>query len=88
MQKNTHSMNIGYHKCRYCTFCFEADDYRCSNHPNGEQPHWSEQQIKKLNHCKNFALSDLGDIITGKQFIPRKRKQKKQNDSFEQLSFI
>lgn len=59
--------------CRYCAFCFEADDYRCSNHPKGKQPHWTEEQIKRPNKCPNFALSDLGDVITGKQYRPRPR---------------
>lgn len=27
--------------CRYCAFCFQADEneFRCSNHPKGEEPH-------------------------------------------------
>lgn len=59
--------------CRYCAFCFDADDYRCSNHPKDKQPHWTEEQIKRPNKCPNFALSDLGDVITGKQYKPRPR---------------
>lgn len=65
--------------CRYCAFCFEADDYRCSNHPQGKQPHWSEQDIKKPNHCPNFVLSDLGDVITGRQYKPRTKKVQTQD---------
>ena len=56
--------------CRYCAFCFEADDFRCSNHPKGKQPHWSRAQINRLNHCPNFQLSDLGDVETGKPYKP------------------
>ena len=59
--------------CRYCVYCFEADDYRCSNHPKGIEPHWTEADIKKVNKCKNFVLSDLGDIITGRPYRPRKK---------------
>ena len=59
--------------CRYCAYCFEADDYRCSNHPKGLEPHWSEADIKKVNKCKNFVLSELGDIITGRPYRPRKK---------------
>lgn len=70
--------------CRYCVFCFEADDFRCSNHPKGEEPHWTEEQIKRQNHCKNFQLAD--DVITGREYIPRKPKPKpKEADGFEQL---
>lgn len=61
--------------CRYCAHCFDAgDDFRCSDHPKGEQPHWSRAQINRENHCTNFALSELGDAETGKQYIPRKEK--------------
>ena len=58
--------------CRYCAFCFEADDFRCSNHPRGEEPHWTEEQIKRVNNCPNFSLSD--DVITGKEYHPRPQK--------------
>lgn len=61
--------------CRYCAYCFEADDFRCSNHPDGEEPHWTRQQINQANHCPNFALSDLGDVETGSPYRPRKRKR-------------
>lgn len=60
--------------CRYCAYCFEADDFRCSNHPDGKEPHWTRQQINQENHCLNFALSDLGDVETGRPYRPRKRK--------------
>ena len=72
--------------CRYCAFCFEADDFRCSNHPKGLEPHWSEEQIKRPNRCTNFALSD--DVITGKQYRPREaqtRRPLKAYDGCEQL---
>ena len=54
--------------CRYCAFCFEADDFRCSNHPKGLEPHWTRKQINRPNHCPNFALSDLGDVESGKMY--------------------
>ena len=70
--------------CRYCAFCFEADDYRCSNHPQGEQPHWTEAEIKRVNHCPNFVISELGDVITGRMYHPREEKPA----DGEQLSMI
>ena len=60
--------------CRYCAHCFEADDFRCSDHPEGKQPHWSREQINRENHCPNFALSELGDVETGRQYKPREKK--------------
>ena len=76
--------------CRYCAYCFEADDYRCSNHPDGKEPHWTEEQIKRETKCENFVLSDLGCIITGKQYKPKDntRKSKTENNSFQQLNIF
>ena len=31
----------------------------------------TRKQINRENHCPNFALSDLGDVETGKQYSPR-----------------
>ena len=53
--------------CRYCAHCFEGDAYYCGEHKQV----LSETQIKRANQCKDFALSDLGDILTGKQYQPR-----------------
>lgn len=74
--------------CRYCAFCFEADDFRCSNHPKGLQPHWSEEQIKRANNCLNFALTD--DVITGREYRPREKPARKHlgtDDRSGQLEF-
>ena len=57
--------------CRYCAFCFEADDFRCSDHPRGREPHWTRAQINRENRCPNFVLSSLGDVETGKTYQPR-----------------
>lgn len=75
---------------RYCAYCFEADDYRCSNHPEGKQPHWTEEQVKRETSCRNFVLSDMGDVITGRKYHPRNNTRKRDsnlNVQFEQLSF-
>ena len=61
--------------CRYCAHCFEADDFRCSDHPQGLKPHWTREQINRPNNCPNFALSDLGDVETGKMYKPRKERK-------------
>lgn len=58
--------------CRYCAFCYEVYDFRCSNHPEGKHPHWTRKQINRPNNCKNFKLTDLGDVETGKPYRPRK----------------
>lgn len=73
--------------CRYCSFCFDADDFRCSNHPKGLQPHWTREQINRENHCPNFALSDLGDAETGKPYRPRQRETQRARKEKNQLKF-
>lgn len=76
---------------RYCAYCFAADDYRCSNHPEGKEVHWTEEQVKRATTCKNFALTDMGDVITGRQYQPRNSTRKRDNNlnvQFEQLSFL
>lgn len=70
--------------CRYCAHCFDGGEYRCSAMIDGKELYMSEDDIKKQNHCKEFALTY--DIITGKEYKPRLRKPK--NQSFEQLSFL
>lgn len=63
--------------CRYCGWCFEADDFRCGNHPKGLQPHWTREQINRPNNCPNFAPTDLGDVETGKMYRPRRKAVKR-----------
>lgn len=53
--------------CRYCAHCFEGDVLYCGEH----EKVLSEPQIKRANRCKDFALSDLGDVLTGKKYQPR-----------------
>lgn len=60
--------------CKFCAFCFDGgDDFRCSDHPKGLQPHWTQEQISRPNHCPNFAESELGDVLTGRKYQPRKQ---------------
>ena len=77
----------GFHQCRYCAFCFEADDFRCSAMPDGKELHMDENDIKKINSCKDFALSDLGCVITGKQYKPREKRKKKLRECEGQIRF-
>ena len=58
--------------CRYCAHCIEGDCYYCTDH----EKVLTEAQIKRENRCADFALSDLGDIITGRQYAPRAPREK------------
>ena len=62
--------------CRYCAFCYEGDCFYCSRFERV----LSDGSIKRANHCQEFALSDLGDVETGKQYQPRKPKRKNENE--------
>ena len=64
--------------CRYCAFCFEADQFRCSAEIDGQQLYMTEDDIKRPNKCKAYTLSDLGDVITGRQYKPRIKKPEPQ----------
>ena len=51
---------------------------------------FTSEQIKRENHCENFVLSDMGDVITGRKYHPRNNTRKRDNNlnvQFEQLSF-
>jgi len=45
-------------------------------------------QINRENHCLNFALTDLGDVETGKPYKPiGMRKKPRLKPDYEQLDF-
>ena len=54
--------------CRYCAFCIEGNAIYCTN----KDKTLSEKQIRAVNHCKEFELSELGDVVSGRQYAPRK----------------
>lgn len=56
--------------CRYCAFCCYGDVAYCTEF---DKP-MSDEQIKRANNCKSFALSELGDVESGRQYTPRKEK--------------
>ena len=56
--------------CRYCSFCIPGDCYFCTDH----QKVLADGYVRSENRCKDFDLSPLGDVDTGKQYKPRERK--------------
>ena len=56
--------------CRYCAHCFQGDCFYCNEYDKV----LSDSQVRKANTCERFALSDLGDVETGKQYKPRAQK--------------
>lgn len=56
--------------CRYCAFCFCGDVYYCNAKDK------VLNNISRSVSCEDFALSELGDVDTGKQYKPRPQKAK------------
>ena len=68
--------------CRYCAFCINGDTYYCTEHQK------VLSDVKHSIKCPNFALSELGDVDTGKQYKPRKYNTSTTlRDKLQQLSF-
>lgn len=54
--------------CRYCAFCIAGDCYYCTCHDN------VMHRIDRATNCKDFVVSEQGDVETGKQYKPRRKK--------------
>lgn len=69
--------------CRYCVHCIEGDAFFCTD----DECTMSEAEIKRANNCPNFILTE--DIITGREYAPRKCKPKGKQvvEEMQQLSF-
>ena len=63
--------------CHYCAFAIEGDCYYCTAHDRV----LSENALKRVNKCADYAESELGSIITGKRYTPRERAEKLDNMS-------
>lgn len=55
--------------CRYCAFCIYGDIPYCT----AKDEPMTERQMKRKNTCKEFALSELGDVESGKPYKPRRK---------------
>ena len=51
--------------CRYCAFCISGDCYYCTNFDK------VLNRVDRATNCKEFVLSELGDVDTGKLYTPR-----------------
>lgn len=51
--------------CRYCAHCISGDAYYCTAFDK------VLYNIKSAVNCSKFALSQLGDVDTGKSYKPR-----------------
>ena len=76
--------------CRYCGYCFVIGDdlYACSAYPGEKEIIQTRKQINRVNHCPNFALTDLGDVETGKQYKERETYRKKHATDGRQISLL
>ena len=53
--------------CRYCSWCVNGNAYYCGCHDE------LLKRVDKATQCKDFVLSELGDVDTGRQYTPRPR---------------
>lgn len=53
--------------CKFCCLCSSGDVYYCSY----LEKVLTASAVKQPNECEFFALCDLGDVDTGKPYIPR-----------------
>ena len=67
--------------CRYCAFCVSGNGLWCT----ALEKELTENYIKHTNTCKDFALSELGDVETGRKYQPHRIYHGKQIDG--QMSF-
>lgn len=66
--------------CRYCAFCINGDCYYCTCH---------EKVLKNVNKptsCPDFAMSELGDVDTGKPYKPREPRETENAVSLQQIT--
>ena len=50
--------------CRYCAFCISGDCYYCTCLDK------VLNRVDKATNCKDYTMSELGDVDTGKPYIP------------------
>lgn len=65
--------------CRYCAHCISGDTYFCTEFDK------VLYNVKSAVNCSGFALSQLGDVDTGKPYKPRETAVV--NDDGVQLTF-
>ena len=69
--------------CRYCAFCIDGDWFYCTD--MGKL--LTENDIKRANKCPSFAMSALGDVVTGKKYQerPAKHEDGEQINIFDEI---
>lgn len=68
--------------CRYCAYCINGDCYYCTS---------KDKVLNRVDvavKCKDFELSVLGDVETGKKYKPRIKTECRENVCDDQMTFI
>ena len=55
--------------CRYCSWCVTGNGNYCTCHDK------RLGRLDRVTNCKDFDLSPLGDVDTGRQYKPRKKRE-------------
>lgn len=64
--------------CRYCCSCIPGNG--CPYYCTDKDKVLSDSTIRRVNNCEHFIYCDAGDVDTGKQYVQRERKYKRQID--------
>ena len=56
--------------CKYCSFCIEGDCFYCT----AKEEMLGEKQIHYTNKCKEYEESEMGSIIDGRRYKPRRKR--------------
>lgn len=62
--------------CRYCCYAVSGNGYYCTFY----EKELTEKKMKQTNTCKNFCMSDLGDVDTGRKYKPHTVSHSKKID--------
>ena len=68
--------------CRYCAYRISGDCFYCT---------CKEIELKRIDrvtNCKEFVLSEMGDVETGKQYKPRSKKRKTERKRIPIKAFL
>lgn len=57
--------------CRYCAFCIPHRDYERAYYCTEYKKEISWAGVRRVQKCERFALSDEGDVETGKHYQER-----------------
>lgn len=59
--------------CRYCAYMCVGDANYCSKNKEC----YSDEKIKRVNHCKDFEFNSIDALNPNNEYKPREKKKEK-----------